>query len=86
MIETVCKHVINAGTEMSECNCYRDNKCDYQEPDYNLDGTINVVTCRKYLPPEIPISYNPEHTGAITAEQFEAIWKDESEVQDDDER
>lgn len=36
--------------------------------------------------PEIkPIPYNPAHRGAVTAEQFEAIWNDESEVQDDDE-
>lgn len=50
MIETVCKYVINAGTEMSECTCYRKNKCEYQNPDYNPDGRINVVTCEKYLP------------------------------------
>lgn len=50
--------------------------------------------CGKYIthwmplpePPEIePIPYNPAHRGAVTAEQFEAIWNDESEVQEDDE-
>ena len=50
MAETVCKHVLNAGTEMSECTCYHTNRCDYQNPDYNPDGRINVVTCEKYLP------------------------------------
>ena len=29
-----------------------------------------------------PIPYNPAHRGAVTAEQFEAIWNDESEVQE----
>ena len=50
MAETVCRHVLNAGTETSECTCYHINKCEYQNPDYNPDGRINVVTCEKYLP------------------------------------
>ena len=50
MIETLCRYVMNTGTETSECTCYRTNKCEYQNPDYNPDGRINVVTCEKYLP------------------------------------
>lgn len=65
MIETVCKHVINAGTEMSECNCYRDNKCDYQEPDYNPDGKINVVTCTKYLPIESEVQADDANENSV---------------------
>jgi hypothetical protein len=60
MIDKICEHVINAGSEMSECTCFKDAWCGCQEPDYNPDGTINVVTCTKYLPKETEVQEDDE--------------------------
>ncbi|MBP0989302.1 MAG: hypothetical protein J6S92_13645 [Oscillospiraceae bacterium] len=48
IIEEPCQHVVNAGTENPECDCYGINKCNFQEVDYNPDGKINVVICKRY--------------------------------------
>ena len=52
MSDKICKRVINAGSEMAKCTGYHNHYCDYQEIDFNPDGSVNVVTCKKYLPNE----------------------------------
>ena len=50
--EKVCKHAINCGCEHPACNCYYGRRlmisCEYQDFDYNPDGSLNIVMCLKY--------------------------------------
>lgn len=75
----VTKHRDENGTilndyECSEC-CAMVKDSDAEE----IESERFCYNCGAKMKQEQPIAYNQAHTGAITAEQFEAIWNDKDD-------
>ena len=71
---TVKRHYVGQRKAQYQIGC---NNCHYEHP---WRPTLRRAAAEWNK--RAPMPYNPEHRGAITAEQFEKIWNDDKGEED----